>query len=216
MLITSETIIAIITILGTAAFALAAVLAASEKQVDFFTITLLAVITAVGGGTLRDLILDVPVFWSQDTSYLWIAMVASVLGIAFFSLLKKKWVTIVYLYMDTIAVAMFAIQGTDKAWELGFGLPIAPVLMGIVTAIGGGVIRDVLLQRPSLLLSKELYAIPIAIGCTLHATVLAIAPVFNQLSAMLAISFIIYLRHLSISKHLIVPDWFCLNNKNLS
>lgn len=207
MFITTAGLIDTISILGTAAFAFSAVLAASEKKTDIFTVAVLGVITAVGGGSTRDVLLNVPVFWSEELFYIWIAVLSSLIGFIFVPLLKKNTVHTVNLYVDAIAIAMFAIQGTEKAWRLGFGLPLGPIMLGIMTAVGGGIIRDVLIQRPTLLLSKELYAIPVALGCTLHATTLALYPEFSDISAMLSISMIITIRYLAISKRLQVPSW---------
>lgn len=212
-MLTGKFIIDAITVLGTAAFALSAVLAALDKKVDLFSVTVLAIITAVGGGTIRDCILDAPVFWSIDISYITIACVASILGFFLFPLMQLKRINKVYLYIDTLAVAMFAVQGTNKAWSMGFGLPLAPIILGTITAIGGGIVRDVLLQRPSLLLSKELYAIPVALGCVSYSLVLALAPQYGQISALFSAGLIVYLRYLSIEKQVEVPDWAILNQR---
>ncbi|CDT85609.1 conserved membrane hypothetical protein [Vibrio coralliirubri] len=211
MFVTTTELINTISVLGTAAFAFSAVLAASEKKTDIFTVVVLGVITAVGGGSTRDVLLDVTVFWSEELYYVWIAVVSSLIGFICVSFLQKRWFHTINLYVDAIAIAMFAIQGTEKAWSLGFGLPLGPIMLGIITAVGGGVIRDVLIQRPTLLLSKELYAIPVALGCTLHATTLALLPQYTDVSAVVSIALVIYIRHLSISKQLAVPKWATLN-----
>ncbi|WP_153916007.1 trimeric intracellular cation channel family protein [Shewanella sp. TC10] len=207
MYITSSLIISTITVLGTAAFALSAVFAASEKKADVFTVLVLGITTAVGGGTIRDCILNVPVFWSEDMQYIWIAILSCLIGFIFFPIFKIKQINRIYLYIDAVAIAMFAIQGTEKAWSLGFGLPIAPIILGVITAIGGGVIRDMLIQRQTLFLSKELYAIPVALGCTIHAVVLAYLPSFSNVSAIVSILIVVYIRHLAINKDLQVPSW---------
>lgn len=168
-------------------------------------------VTAVGGGTIRDVILDVPVFWSQDISYIVIAFVASVTGFFLFPLLKVSLINKLYLYIDALAIAMFGIQGTEKAWSFGFGLPLAPAILGVITAVGGGVVRDNLLQRPSLLLNKELYAIPVALGCLLHSLFLYFTPEHSYVSALICTSLVVYLRHLSIQKHVTVPAWAVIN-----
>ncbi|MBC7006570.1 trimeric intracellular cation channel family protein [Photobacterium sp. BZF1] len=200
-------LIEIISVLGTAAFAISAVLAAEKKEIDLFAVMVLGMITAVGGGTIRDCLLDVPIFWAQDLSYIWIALASSIIGYVCYGMLKKRWINRCYLYIDTFAIAMFGIQGTNKAWELGFGLPVAPVLLGVITAVGGGIIRDVLLQRPTLLFSKNLYAIPVTFGCMLHSTVLMLSPEHSNLSAIISITMIIYIRHLSIKEKVSVPKW---------
>lgn len=212
-LINIESLSQLITIFGTAAFAISAVLAANGKEIDIFSVMILAIITAVGGGTIRDVMLDVPIFWSLDTSFIWISMLSAVLTFMFFGLLKKRLINSLYLYIDALAVAMFAIQATNKAWDLGFGLPVAPVLMGLITAIGGGIIRDILLQRPTLLLSKELYAIPVAVGCTLHASVLIYAPQYAFISAIVSILFILVMRCFSLFFKVGVPQWALLGHR---
>ncbi|CAH1583403.1 conserved membrane hypothetical protein [Vibrio jasicida] len=209
---TGEFIIEAITVLGTAAFALSAVLAALDKKVDIFTIMVLGIVTAVGGGTIRDCILDAPVFWSLDISYITIAVAASVFGFFFFPLVQQKSINKIYLYIDALAIAMFAVQGTGKAWSMGFGLPVAPVILGTITAVGGGIVRDVLLQRPSLLLTKELYAIPVAIGCLSYSLVLALVPQYASVGALTSAGLIFYMRHLSIQKQLMVPNWVIINH----
>ncbi|MDR9827507.1 TRIC cation channel family protein [Vibrio sp. FNV 38] len=210
MFVTASGLITVTSILGTAAFALSAVMAANEKRSDIFTVIVLGITTAVGGGTTRDVLLNVPIFWSEQPSYIWIATAVSVLGFVGVSLLKRHWVYTINLYVDAVAIAMFSIQGTEKAWSLGFGLPMGPIILGIITALGGGVIRDVLIQRPTLLMSKELYAIPVALGCTLHAITLTFAPQFSDFSAITAIALVLYIRHLAISKQIQLPSWASL------
>ncbi|ANO32518.1 hypothetical protein BCT86_02865 [Vibrio breoganii] len=195
------------TVLGTAAFALSAVLAANEKRTDVFSVVVLGVVTAVGGGTIRDCLLGVPVFWSEALFFIWIAIISSLIGFVCVPLLKRRFVNRLYLYIDAIAIAMFSIQGVEKAWDLGFGLPLGPIIMGVLTAIGGGVVRDMLLQRPTLFLNKELYAIPVALGCTFHVTVLALAPALSYISSVCAIGLVIYIRYLAINKSIEVPSW---------
>ncbi|GEA61234.1 trimeric intracellular cation channel family protein [Vibrio comitans] len=210
MFATTSELISIISILGTVAFAFSAVLAASEKHSDILTVVVLGIVTAVGGGTTRDVLLGVPVFWSEELSYIWIAIASSIFGFVCVSFLKKHWVNTINLYVDAVAIAMFSIQGTQKAWSLGFGLPIGPIILGVITAVGGGVIRDVLIQRPTLLLSKELYAIPVTIGCILYSATLVYVPQLSDISAVIAIALVLYIRYLAIRKKVQVPKWASL------
>ena len=76
------------------------------------------------------------------------------------------------LYIDGFGAALFAIQGVDKAWTMNYGLPVAPVILGVITAIGGGLIRDVLAGRKTLIMSHELYAIPVTFGCCAYLLIL--------------------------------------------
>ena len=197
----------VITVLGTAAFAFSAVLAASEKRTDVFSVLILGVITAVGGGSIRDIVLGVPVFWAEQLYFIWIAVISSLAGFFCVPLLKTRLINRSYLYIDAIAIAMFSVQGTEKAWSLSFGLPLGPIIMGIITAIGGGLIRDLLLQRHTLFLNKELYAIPVGIGCTMHGLVLATAPSLSHFSSLCAVALIIYIRYRAINNSIELPQW---------
>lgn len=192
---------------GTVAFASSAVLAVAEQKVDLFTAVVLGTITAVGGGTARDIILDVPVFWASDLSYIWVAVGASMATFVAYKFFERGPVRGLFLYVDGFAVAMFAIQATGKVWDLGFGLPISPVILGVITAIGGGLIRDVLAQRQTLLMSRELYAIPVLIGCILYTLVLAYAPEYRFLGSIACLIIIFAIRAAAIRWNLQVPEW---------
>jgi uncharacterized membrane protein YeiH len=192
---------------GTVAFASSAVLSVADRKVDLFTAVVLGGITAVGGGTVRDLILDVPVFWASDLSYLWVSIGASVATFFASGFFGKSSIRSLFLYVDGFAVAMFAVQATAKVWHLDFGVPIAPVILGVVTAIGGGLIRDVLVQRPTLLMSRELYAVPVLIGCILFALVLGFAPGYEGLGSIVCLIVIFGIRAAAIHWGLQVQGW---------
>lgn len=129
---------------GTVAFAVTAVLAVSKRGIDLFGACVLGITTAIGGGTIRDLILDVPVFWSTDLNYIWVGLVSSLATFIALPFFKRRFIYLLLLYIDGFGASLFAIQAMDKVWELQFGLPVAPILLGITTAIGGGVTRDIL------------------------------------------------------------------------
>lgn len=183
-----ETWSEVIGIAATVAFSVTAVLAIqSDYDVDLIGAIILGLITAVGGGTLRDIILDVPVFWSTDLSYIWVAVGASAAafyGRRFFS--KKKLYRMM-LYVDGLGVAMFAIQAVSKVWDLGFGLPAAPVLLGILTSIGGGLMRDTLAGRTTLLMRPELYVTPLLLGCIAFVLVYSYLPNHHFEGSMICI-----------------------------
>jgi uncharacterized membrane protein YeiH len=103
---------------------------------------------------------------------------------------------------------MFAVQAMGKVWDHGFGLPVAPVMLGVVTAIGGGLIRDVLAGRPTLLMSRELYAVPVLLGCLVFAAILAYAPEHRFVGSLACIVLIFGLRSAAIHWNLTVPYWF--------
>ena len=193
---------------ATVAFAVTAVLAIkSDKEVDLFAATVLGLITAIGGGTIRDVILDAPVFWAADLSYIWVACVASVLAFYGRKFFSDRYVYAVMLYVDGFGAAMFGIQGAGKVWDLGFGLPVAPVILGIVTAIGGGLIRDVLAGRTTLLMKPELYAVPVCIGCVAYVFVLEFWPEQRLAGSIVCILVTFALRAAAIRWNLSVPGF---------
>jgi uncharacterized membrane protein YeiH len=181
-------------IIATMAFAVTGVLAIADRGVDLFGVLVLGLITAIGGGTIRDIILEVPTFWSDNQIYVWLALGASV----------YRWM----LYIDGFGAALFAIQGADKAWNMNFGLPVAPVILGVITAIGGGLLRDVLAGRKTLIMSHELYAIPVTLGCVAYVLVLNFLPQYVVEGSVICMLGIFGLRAAAIYWDLRVPKMF--------
>ena len=202
-----ESLIYWIGMAGTVAFAVTAVLALASRGIDLFGACVMGIITAIGGGTVRDVVLDVPVFWAADLNYIWVALGASVAAFSAHSLFTRKEIYSLMLYVDGFGVALFGIQAVDKVWGLGFGLPLAPIILGVVTAIGGGLIRDVLADRQTLLMSRELYATPVLIGCTLYVALLYLLPQYRFMGAVGCCLFIFGIRAAAIHWQLSVPGW---------
>lgn len=199
---------------GTLAFAVTAVLAVAPKGIDLFGACVMGIITAIGGGTIRDLVLGVPVFWSTDLSYIWVALAGSIAAFAANSLFTRKEIYALMLYLDALGVALFAIQATHKVWALGFGLPVAPVILGIVTAIGGGLIRDVLAGNQTLLMKREIYAVPVLFGSTCYVLILHHLPEHRVEGAFLCGVVIFALRAAAIRWDLRMPDWLATHPKS--
>lgn len=155
-----------IDVIGTAVFAISGTLLAHKKQLDGFGVIVLASMTAIGGGTVRDLILDLPVFWLQQTHYIWVIAIAS--GLSILWLNRHQHIPQHSLVLlDAVGLAFFAIMGTQKA--LATGLPIiTAVMMGTITGVFGGIIRDVLAQEVPLVLKGELYATTCIAGATVY------------------------------------------------
>jgi len=177
--------------LATVVFAVTGVLAAAPQRVDLFGSTVLGVITAVGGGTLRDVTVDVPVFWIDDPRYLWVALGAALLAFPLHRLLERRYR--VLLYLDALGIALFGVQAADKVLALGHG-PLVAVMMGLLTGIGGGLIRDLLAGRPTLILSRELYATPLLAGTGLYVVLHGLGVPSLETNALLAIALIVALR----------------------
>ncbi|MEE4377413.1 MAG: trimeric intracellular cation channel family protein [Candidatus Competibacteraceae bacterium] len=202
-----ENINYIVQVSGTIAFAVTAVLAVAPKGIDLFGACVMGIITAIGGGTIRDLILDVPVFWANDLSYIWIAFGASLVTFFAQSFFAQTKMYTLMVYLDGLGAALFATQATNKVWQLDFGLPLAPIILGIITAIGGGLIRDVLAGRQTLLMNREIYAVPVLFGTSLFVILLEFLPEHGTISGGICFALIFAVRAAAIHWSLSVPDW---------
>ena len=191
-------------LIGIAAFAITGVMAAGKKGMDIFSITLLGVVTALGGGTLRDIILDTnPIFWVEDLFYLWVSVSASIL--TFFLVRFVSHVFHLLLFIDAFGLSLFTILATEKTLTLGFSNPVA-VLMGVITGIAGGMIRDILTGRMPLLLGKEFYATPALLGAIVFAILYYYFPT-HELNRLYAIAVVFILRSSAIQWNLYYPKW---------
>jgi uncharacterized membrane protein YeiH len=143
--------------LGTAAFAVSGALAASRKRMDIFGFCVLALMPAVGGGTIRDIIIDrVPVFWVSDNRYIAVAIIAAL--VVFFAPHRKPGGRRQLLvWADALGLALFAALGTEICLQHDTG-PLVAVMLGVTTAVTGGMIRDVICNEIPLILSREIYA----------------------------------------------------------
>ena len=199
---------------GTTAFAVTAVLAVADRGVDIFGVIVLGVITAVGGGTMRDLILNVPVFWFSNLLLVEIAIAASVAAFVGRSFFTQPQVFTLMLYIDGIGAALFGMQGALKAWELGSGGSLVAVMMGVLTAIGGGLLRDVLSGRKTLLMSSEIYAIPVVIGSSALVLLLKVFPDYHTESVLICAGITFLMRVIAIHWDLRVPSWLITKSRN--
>lgn len=193
---------------GIAAFAITAVLAVLPKGVDIFGATILGMLTALGGGTLRDIVLGVPVFWATDATYLLVSALAAALAFFAKDLFGRRGVHRSMLYLDGLGVAMFAILAMGKTWHLEFGRPASPIILGVVTAVGGGLIRDTLANRRNLLMtSHDLYLTPVLFGCGCFGVVLRFFPDQESWGALFSMAVIFTIRSLAIHFSWSVPSF---------
>ena len=158
-------ILPVFDLLGTAVFALTGALLAARLRQTIVTMSFFALVTGVGGGSVRDLLIGAPVFWVRDP---WVAPVC--LGVALLAWFtpRKWWEGSLLEWADAAGLAAYAVLGTAKA--LAFGLtPVPAVLMGVITGCVGGIIRDVLAGRPSILMRPELYVTAAALSSALCA-----------------------------------------------
>lgn len=147
---------------GVAVCAVSGGLMAYQKRMDGFGVIVLASATAIGGGTLRDLMLDVPVFWAVDPDYLWAVLLAALLTILWLRI-TPRFPYHYLLIADAFGLAFFNVVGIEKALDMG-AAPVIAIAMGTVTGVFGGLIRDVICREVPLVMEGELYALTCILG----------------------------------------------------
>ena len=145
----------IIEVLGTIAFAISGIRLAAAKNFDWFGADVVGLVTAIGGGTLRDVLLDIPVFWMLSYRYLAVTGISLVAVIIFRQFLVKGMRTL-FLF-DAIGLALFVVVGIQKTLFADYPMWVA-VVMGIITGSFGGIIRDILINDEPLFFRKDIYA----------------------------------------------------------
>lgn len=153
---------------GIAVFAISGALLAAEKKQTLVTFIFFAVVTGVGGGTVRDLLIGAPVFWVGTNATLLICIVA---GVAVWFLSRKTIADKALLWFDAIGLAAYATYGAAKALNYGVA-PVPAFAMGVMTACVGGIIRDVLANEPSILMRPELYVTAAALASGLFVALI--------------------------------------------
>ena len=195
----------VIDLLGVAVFAASGALAAGRKHLDWFGVGVLALVTAVGGGTLRDVLLDRhPVFWIADPRYLVVIVGAAALTMGVAQLRRVDRLEAPLLIADALGLAFFGIRGAQIAEAAGLSWPLV-VLMGTVTATAGGAVRDVLTAEIPLVLQRgRLYATTVIAGVGLYLA-LAASGVGRGAAALLGMGVIAALRFAAIAWRLSLP-----------
>lgn len=156
-------------LIGCAVFALSGALVAYKRRMDGVGVVVLAAVAAVGGGTIRDLLLDAPVFWLRDPTYLYVILAASITSILWLNY-KKSMPAKSLEFADALGLSLFVIMGTQKALLLGM-TGITAVVMGMITGCFGGMLRDVLANRVPMILKKELYAMCCILGASAYVAI---------------------------------------------
>lgn len=188
--------------IGTFAFAISGIRLAAEKRFDWFGAYVVGFVTAIGGGTTRDLLLGVTPFWMQNSSYLIVTGIA-LLSFVFLKNLIYKLNKTLFLF-DAIGLGLFVVVGINKSLDAQFPFWVA-ILMGMITGSVGGVIRDVLINEVPLILRRDIYALACVIGGVLYgicSNYLSISP--NVISIIAATS-VILVRIVAVRYHIQIP-----------
>jgi len=190
---------------GTFVFAISGALTAIQRKLDIFGASVIALVTALGGGTIRDILIGrQPVGWLLDNNYLLIIAVGIAVSYIFGQGIQKLRRTL-FLF-DTIGIGLYTILGLERTLNLGLSMPIA-VIMGTVSAVFGGVVRDVLCNEVPLIFRKEIYATACIAGGILFLILTSIQ-LGRDWAMLITVFFIIILRILAVKYkwHLPNPD----------
>ena len=195
------TFIDIIDFIGTFAFAISGIRLASAKRFDWFGAYVVGAATAIGGGTLRDVMLDVQVFWMHDPFYLICTGLALLWVIIFRKYLIRMHST--FFIFDAVGLALFTIVGIQKTIDCGLPMWVG-VIMGTMTGAAGGVIRDVLINEVPLIFREEIYAMACIIGGLVFAlcSLLGMPPMFTHLACGAAV---FLTRIIAVKYHICLP-----------
>ena len=196
------TIISLLDLIGTFVFAISGIRVAAKKDMDIFGAAVVGFVTAVGGGTLRDVLLgNQPITWISDITYPLLILAA----VPFTYLIRNRLADItkpLFLF-DTIGLAMFTISGMEKALSMGLN-PFMAGIMGMVSAVVGGIIRDVLCREVPLIFRKDIYASACLLGAVIFYLGI-LSEIDTNLNYVITTTAIIAIRVLAIKYHLSLP-----------
>jgi len=195
----------IIDILGTIAFSISGVLVALNKRMDAFGILIIAFVTAVGGGTLRDVLIgETPVSWMKDMTFVYVVLGSTILAIIFKT--KIDYLRKSLFLFDTIGIGLYTVVGVEKG--IGAGLhPIICIALGTMSACFGGVIRDILCNEIPVIFRKEIYATACIFGGIAYFIIKRL-PIEGNLVFVIAGLVVIFTRLLAVKFKLRLPSLY--------
>lgn len=195
----------IIDILGTVAFAISGVLTAMHKKMDPFGIVIIATVTSVGGGTLRDILVGkLPVSWMLDMTFIYVIVVATIFAVVFRS--KLKYFRRSLFLFDTIGIALYTTTGAQIGLDANLH-PLVCIALGMMSACFGGVLRDILCNEIPVIFRKEIYATACMVGAAFFLT-LKQWDVDNTKAVILSGLVIIAIRTLAVIYKLQLPSLY--------
>jgi uncharacterized membrane protein YeiH len=193
----------VIDVLGTIAFAISGVLVAMEKKLDLFGVFIIAFVTAVGGGTIRDLLIGhTPVVWMESSLYMITILSTVILAVALQNHLKYLR-TSLFLF-DTIGIGLYTLVGIEKGLAAGL-LPVMCIALGTITACFGGVVRDILCNEIPVIFRKEIYATACILG-GLGYFLLRKSPLTDEYAYLAAVVLVIGIRLLAVRYKIALPN----------
>ncbi|REC57115.1 trimeric intracellular cation channel family protein [Chryseobacterium piscium] len=200
-----------IEILGTISFSMSGSFAAMQKRLDPFGVLIIAFVTSVGGGTVRDLLLDIPVFWMHDLLLCGVILVTCIFSMIFKSIEKNFKVTL--FIFDSFGLGLFTIIGVQK----GLNADIHPLIcigLGTITGCFGGIIRDILLNRIPLIFRKEIYASACIIGGAIFLLLTTFTSLSYTVIQIFTILLIVAIRTLAVKYHWQMPKFYGYENNS--
>jgi len=192
-------------LVGTFFFAISGALAMQDKDQDWFGAGFTGFITAIGGGSLRDILLgSYPLVWIGDINFLYAILIGVVVAIIFFRVIVRLRKT--FLLFDTLGISFFTILGVEKAMGLGIRPEIAAI-MGMFTAVMGGVMRDTLTNEMFVVFRREVYATACLAGAIVYLLLDLQTPLERNYNLIISISVIIVIRLVSVKYKLALPGF---------
>ncbi|MFS4493999.1 trimeric intracellular cation channel family protein [Maribacter sp. 2308TA10-17] len=199
----------IIDILGTIAFSISGVLIAMEKKLDMFGVFIIAFVTAIGGGTLRDILIgNTPVVWMRDYTYILVVLGAVIFAVLFVN--KLKYLRKTLFLFDTIGIGLFTMVGVEKGLAADL-LPIMCIALGTITACFGGVIRDILCNEIPVIFRKEVYATACILGAASYFLFREL-PIITEYAFVAAILVTIIARLMAVKFKIALPNIYRSKN----
>ncbi|WP_055448364.1 trimeric intracellular cation channel family protein [Lacinutrix mariniflava] len=195
----------IIDILGTLAFSISGVLVALNKRMDAFGVLIIAFVTAVGGGTLRDVLIgETPVSWMKDMTFVYVVLISTILAVIFKS--KIDYLRKSLFLFDTIGIGLYTVVGIEKGISAGLH-PIICIALGTMSACFGGVIRDILCNEIPVIFRKEVYATACILGGIVYFIIKRL-PIEGNLVFIIAGLVVIITRLLAVKFKLRLPNLY--------
>ncbi len=195
----------IIEILGTFAFSISGVLVALEKRMDVFGVFIIAFVTSVGGGTLRDVLIgQTPVTWMENMIYVYVIIAATIFSIIFRK--RLDYLKGSLFLFDTIGIGLYTVVGIEKGLAIGLH-PIICIALGTITACFGGVIRDILCNEIPIIFRKEVYATACILGGLIYF-LLRELPIDNNFVFVISGSVVIVVRLIAVKFKISLPSLY--------